>query len=201
MKTYQSKNHLRGFTLIELLVVITIIAILASIAVPTGNIVMQRARNTQAKAAMASLIIGIKGYQTEYNRYPGLSKDGDSTTDPVKTTADSAVMKAIIFDKSVATNDQDNPNPRQIPFYEKTPAKGGANGYDNNLGLVDPWGQNYWMVIDYAGDGYVKNPYSGTKYGATTEPENISSGVIVYSWGADKQDGSKVDNSDDVKSW
>ncbi len=201
MKTQLLNKPWRGFTLIELLVVITIIAILASLAVPAGNAVMKRARNTQAKSAMAGLIIGIKGYQTEYNRFPGQPKDGGTVTDPVKTSPDSAVLKAIIFDKNTAVTADDNPNPRQIPFYEKTPTKGGANGYDDNLGLVDPWGLNYWVVIDYAGDGFVKNPYAGKMSGSTTEPTNLSSSVIVYSWGADKKDGTKDNNPDDVKSW
>src|SRR3954452_14784167 len=59
-----------GFTLIELLVVISIIAMLATIGVAGGNIVLRKAKDLQAKAAMKGLEIAIKGYKTEYLRLP-----------------------------------------------------------------------------------------------------------------------------------
>src|SRR6187455_3433095 len=65
--------HLRkpgGFTLIELLVVISIIAMLATIGVAGGQVVIRKARELQAKAVMKGLEIAIKGYKTEYLRLP-----------------------------------------------------------------------------------------------------------------------------------
>src|SRR3954465_14367152 len=59
-----------GFTLIELLVVISIIAMLATIGVAGGQIVMKKAKDLQAKATMKGLEIAIKGYKTEYLRLP-----------------------------------------------------------------------------------------------------------------------------------
>ena len=60
----------RGFTLVELLVVIVIIAILASLAVPVTNKVMEMANNMRIKSVMKDLQVSIGHFRTEYNRFP-----------------------------------------------------------------------------------------------------------------------------------
>src|SRR2546430_2415645 len=73
-----------GFTLIELLVVLSIIALLATIGVAGGQIVIKKARELQAKAVMKGLEIAIKGYKTEYLRLP--------SAEAVSQTEDNAAM-------------------------------------------------------------------------------------------------------------
>ncbi|MBX7209164.1 MAG: type II secretion system GspH family protein [Verrucomicrobiaceae bacterium] len=70
MKT-QSKRLEQGFTLIELLVVITIIAILASAAVPTFNIVQDKANQTSTAGNARQICAALKLYAGDNNgAYP-----------------------------------------------------------------------------------------------------------------------------------
>lgn len=61
----------RGFTLIELLVVITIIAILASLAVPTFNVIQDMANQTSAANNCRQIIMAMKIFANDNNSiYP-----------------------------------------------------------------------------------------------------------------------------------
>ena len=53
------KKHAQGFTLIELLVVITIIAVLASVAVPVYSVIQARAARTKALAHSKQIHLAI----------------------------------------------------------------------------------------------------------------------------------------------
>lgn len=59
----------RGFTIIELAIVLTIVAILATIAVYTYNKVANKARFTQAKTALKHLDKMETLYFTNHDRY------------------------------------------------------------------------------------------------------------------------------------
>ena len=56
----------RGFTLIELLIVITIISILAAIAIPKFNSYKERAYDTDSKANLRNIFLACKAYWAEY---------------------------------------------------------------------------------------------------------------------------------------
>jgi len=59
-----------AFTLIELLIVVTIISILASIAVPNFTEAQVRAKIARIQADMTTLRTGVEVYMIDYNSYP-----------------------------------------------------------------------------------------------------------------------------------
>ena len=59
-------NKRHNFTLVELLVVIGIIAILAGLVLGAVSLSQSSARNTQAKADMASIIMALRGVENTY---------------------------------------------------------------------------------------------------------------------------------------
>jgi type IV pilus assembly protein PilE len=58
-----------GFTLIELLVVMTVIAILASVAIPTYQQSVMRSRRTDARVAMNALATRLERCFTQFGAY------------------------------------------------------------------------------------------------------------------------------------
>ncbi len=61
----------RGFTLIELMIVVGIIGILVSIAAPNFSRYQSKARQSEAKIALAAIYGGEKAFYAEYSAYAG----------------------------------------------------------------------------------------------------------------------------------
>lgn len=61
----------RGFTIIELLVVISIIGLLASIAMPRYHLVKQRAQVAAMISDLRNLLMAEEGYLATYGDYAG----------------------------------------------------------------------------------------------------------------------------------
>lgn len=70
-------NRERGFSLVELLVVITIIGILAAIALPNYTKVRIKARETEVKANLHVIQIAIDRFYGDENEYPAYLIGGD----------------------------------------------------------------------------------------------------------------------------
>ncbi len=126
-----------AFTLIELLVVISIIGILAGLALPAISGALDSARRTQAKNDVVQIATAITAYETEYGRLPGVTGSADFSG-PVSST-----LVQTLTGQDIANN------PRAIVFIEvqeaNTPAKrSGTNG----TGFIDPWGNAYQIAID-----------------------------------------------------
>lgn len=202
MNVMQQKHSARsaGFTLIELLIVISIVALLASISVVAMNGVMRRVKVTQASATVQTLLSAVKSYQLEYNRFPTVLSTPDTGTieDSIVYTEPDNEMIATLLGKNLTYN------PRAIRFLDPPLAKNEANGlvvYDDTYGLVDPWSdpsskqwQGYYIIMDYAGRGYLDNPVkradSDVAFSSSylnNQPDKINTDVLVYSdgdWGA-----------------
>ncbi len=90
---------------------------------------------SRVHSIMSSLIIGIKGYQTEYERLPVFAFT--SQDEHVLQRTCGAILRVL------SAEDAEN-NPRKIPFIELWKAKDKRNGFyiDGNGTpiFVDPWG-------------------------------------------------------------
>lgn len=64
-----NRNKNPGFTLIELMIVVTVVAILAAIAIPAYSDYVTRARRSDAQAALLEASQGLERCYSMYNRF------------------------------------------------------------------------------------------------------------------------------------
>jgi prepilin-type N-terminal cleavage/methylation domain-containing protein len=183
----------RGFTLIEILVVVGIIAVLASLAFPVAQSVMQRAYKVRAQAMVMGIKTSVGNYQTDYNKFPISGSAGET---PILTDDTSDLISVLIG------QNQSNLNPKEIRFLDAPMGKndrGGLITTGSSWSLVDSWGKPYSVIMDANYDNVIDNP------DISNEDQNISSGappqlptqVAVYCNGQDGNEGTR----DDIVSW
>jgi prepilin-type N-terminal cleavage/methylation domain-containing protein len=214
MKTTSASIRLngRGFTLVELLVVIVIIAILASLAVPVTNKVMEMANTTRTKAIMKDLVVAIGHFRTEYNRLPVdmSGSSGGEDIDPILTddTTDIISVMMAMSDPSGGGGGGPNLNPRGIKFIDLPLAKngtsfgivdpsGGAGG--GNVRLLDIWGRPYYIMLDTNLDNRITNPDASNidQRISARAPQYLPTSTAVQCTGPDKV----LNTKDDITSW
>jgi len=135
-----------AFTLVELLVVVSIIGLLAGLAIPAINGALKSAMRSEVAAVAQSIRTAVIAWNSEYGTWPtnGLTASGTSFT----TDANFLGMM------TTTTNAN---NPRGIIFLE-VPTK-----FTNSSGIVTPNGYikgsnaPFRFAVDAAGTGVISN--------------------------------------------
>jgi len=189
LKTKLSK----GFTLIELLVVIAIIAVLATMATPAILRALTKAKITKAKGVCKAFEVAVNNFESEYNYLPfdggGNAPDADLEGDQ----GNDGLM-------AVLSGREDQVNFKQIKFFQQpnaTNKKDGmlitGTGTGSTVELFDPWGQKYYVSIDYDLDDELTDPFGG----------DVIQGkkVLIWSKGPDNAIGSTRENRDNASNF
>lgn len=96
----QRKRDDRGFTLIELLVVVTVIGILAAVAVPAVALTKDTAQEKAAYALGASLQAAMEAYKVDNGAYPSRNDVSADPSTGVTTWGDIADALAAYLNAS-----------------------------------------------------------------------------------------------------
>lgn len=153
-------------------------------------------RHYMERSIMAGFIIGLKTYQTEYNRFPveALASSDPHATYPTR----GAILTVLHPDRASTAQVLLTCNPHKMVFFDPMPARGKKNGmYDDEQHvpvLVDRWGEPYHFALDLDGDGTVPNPDTRNN----KEQPLIEALVIAFSSGPDRDPNTWEDN---VMSW
>jgi prepilin-type N-terminal cleavage/methylation domain-containing protein len=155
------KKSTQAFTLIELLVVISIIAILAGIALPVFSQVQEKGKQTQDLSNAKQLGLACKIFATDNDgRYPYQNGQTDPATSPATVAAGLQYTSNQVFASLIP-----NYLPSEKVFYlagsawspnrpdEKTTAatdrcEASSNNYAYMYGMYDTYNPSYPLIFD-----------------------------------------------------
>ena len=117
---------MKGFTLIELVITVAIVAVLASVAMPLNELVVQRAKEQDLRRALRELRDGIDAY-----------KQASDEGRIVKRAGESGYPKKL-EDLAAGVEDQKNPKKERIYFLRRIPRDPFA---PEALAAAETWGK------------------------------------------------------------
>lgn len=185
------KNNSSAFTLIELLIVITIIAVLASIALPAYNGVKERGDQTKDLSNAKQVALALRQFAIDNNgAYPAKAPDADySAASGTPSTSNDAfwwlfpnyLQSESIFAISGSAYSPGNPDNKLDPSGAGTRTdtlKKGENNFAYVSGLTDTSNPTFPLVAD----GFIAG--SPGKYATNkAQPGGVWSGkkaIVVF---------------------
>ena len=129
-----------GFALIELVITVAIIGLLAGIAVPTAELVIQRNREQELRLALREIRKGIDAYKQAFDEGHVIKMVGDSGYPPTLNVLVDGVADAL------------NPDQQKIYFLRRIPPD--PMSTDLNLPPEKTWGlRSYESDADNPSEG------------------------------------------------
>jgi len=215
------KSVYSAFTLVELLVVIAIIAVLALFGVLGSSKFLERGRKIQALSQFRDFEVGLKMYETDYNRPPipeSKRNEGWDTmySDPGGKYSNS-ILIAVLAGKDGEFSAQGSDevfnarqmNPKQEKYLEFPLSGNKKGGVGDDGKLYDPWGREVIVVVNGGQGTNSDNSITqgvGTEpgkndthletwgYGAYTETKPREQSYVFISYGADGKKGDNAEN-------
>ena len=174
-------NGQRGFTLVEMMVVVAIIGILVSVTLPMVGRMVEAARRTTARTDLTSLVAAIRGYHSEYGRFP---------LEAAEWIDDNRELLNVLRARPRIGNmgPPHSQNPRRIVFLNVSDGSLSRTGnqVDPDPNFIDPWGRPYRIALD--------RNFTGT---VNTEVGSVDRRTVV-AWTR----GRDPDNPDNwIRSW
>lgn len=175
-----------GFTLVEVLVVVVIITILVGILMPAVSKVIEGGQKKRTLAAIKSLEMAIRQYESTYGYLPLSSIATEATNDHAIDPGVSAGANEALI--GILTGG----NSRGIRFLEPTDPT-------NATAYLDSWDQEFFIFIDTNYDGVLNNAGEWNTNVTTSYlgVATLNTSVAIISAGPDGARG----GSDDIKSW
>lgn len=189
MKTTFTTQLKKGFTLIELLVVIAILATLAGISTPVIMGQMDAAKESAARKTCMDIVEGATRFRTDYGMLPYRasktaepSEDNNFQVSLITADDKDADMLAILTNREEVDDDErmninkdyyirSDEQEKKVDGLYVDPASG-------TLGLYDPWGKPYYVLMCEENDGCT-DPFTGKSLRGKN--------CIAYSLGSDGQ--------------
>jgi type II secretion system protein G len=135
----------RAFTLIELLIVVTIIAILAAIALPNFLEAQTRAKVARAQSDLRTVVTALEAYRVDFNRYPPATGVGIYYQQPysnpmnqrlITLTTPVAYISSVPEDPFTPNRIIDNNDPHPYVTYDYVDSPGNVYGSSVTSGSV-----------------------------------------------------------------
>ncbi len=195
----------RYFSLVELLTVITIIVILAGIAVPVVMHMSAKGKETKARAEMNAIKLGLTQFKSDYGVFPVTTSTdtfysaGYSAASTDESAIDTMLQNLTLIKTEPAAGGVPDPytstlNTKKLRLLD-VPAKPVADlvklnpSFMSNTGkgfyILDPWGRRYSIALDTDYDGKMTLPTTFTHTAAT---ETVAEKIAIFSYGSAEAD-------------